>query len=59
MVGNWCHIPTLCYGGNMTGGNMLGNHDDDDDVFDDNDDSDYGLPSIFPPVIFPLGGNLS
>ena len=36
MVGNWCHIPTLCHydrfppGGNMTGGNMLGNHDDDD-----------------------------
>ena len=43
MVGMWlCHIPTLHHdvrfppGGNMTGGNMLGNHDYDD--YDDYED---------------------
>ena len=47
MVGIWlCHIPTLNHyvtfppGGNLTGGNMLGNHDNDDD--DDDDDDDDG-----------------
>ena len=48
MVGIWlCHIPTLHHdvrfppGGNLTGGNMLGNHDGDDDD-DDGDNDDDG-----------------
>ena len=50
MVGIWlCHIPTLYHyvrfppGGNVTGGNMLGNHDHDhyDDQFDDDNNDDY------------------
>ena len=59
MVGIWlCHIPTIYHyvrfppGGNMTGGNMLGNHDDDndndvddDDEDDDDDDDDDGYPA--------------
>ena len=48
MVGNGlCHIPTLHHynrfppGGNVTGGNKLGNHGDyDDDVDDDDVDVD-------------------
>ena len=47
MVGNWlCHIPTLHHydrfppGGKITGGNMLGNHDDMD--VEEADDDDVG-----------------
>ena len=50
MVGIWpCHIPTLHHhdrfppGGNVTGGNLLGNHDNhdiDDDEDNDNDIND-------------------
>ena len=38
-----CHIPTPIHydifppGGNMTGGNLLGNHDNDNDDDDDDD----------------------
>ena len=44
MVGmRLCHIPTLHHydifplGGNVTGGNLLGGHDDDDDSYNDRD----------------------
>ena len=47
--------PKICFNSTTDVHYQVGGDDDDDN----DDDDDDGLPSIFPPVRFPPGGNLT